>query len=900
MATDIPLSFGQERIWLLEQLTPGLPALHVPLGAQLAGPVHAGALERALLAVADRHETLRTSFHDAGGTPFATVHERARLRLDRAETGSEEDSVEWARAYVRRPFDLTRPELVRAALVRWGPDRHLLVFALHHIVSDGRGLRVLCSELADAYAAFLSGAAWSPEPLTTSYAKQVTEERERAAGREWQSNLAYWRETLEGLPEELELPTDRPRPARSDQRAHAATAVVDRAGLDRVRNLAQQARTSTTMVLAAGFAALLHRHGGATDLAVGLPVSGRDRAAARELIGLFMNVLPVRLRLSPETTFTDLLSRVRDAFLGALEHRQIPLSVLVAELRPERNPARTPFFQVLLNHGRVTDLQLAGVRTRMVWIDLDHMENDVGLTVVDTVDDSAMQVELVCSADLFDAPAAGLLLNRFQTLLADAVADPDRPIGRLNLLDEAERARIAAVCEPPPVPLPPLTLAALIERGLRAWPEVIAVRAPDRDLTYAELGAAADHMAGRFRSEGVSPGDRIALHLARSWPMLVAMLAAWKAGAAYVPIDPTYPPHRIEYMLTDSDAALVVTDPASPDGELPDTGLPVLSIEKALAGPASPPGVVPAASDSVAYVNYTSGSTGRPKGVVVPQRAVVNLLTGMLDTPGCDPDDVVLALTSPSFDVSVLELFLPLLAGATIVLATADDAVNPLRLARLIRDRGVTMAQATPVTWDHLLRVAPGLRLRTALCGGEQLTRELADRLCGVAARVFNMYGPTETTVWSTVAAIRPADTGPVPIGRPIRNTTLRVLDGNGQPAPIGVTGELYIGGSGLALGYHAMPAMTRSRFPAGPAGERWYRTGDLVRLTVGGDLEFRGRADTQVKLNGHRIELDEISAVLRRHPAVAEAVTVVRRDDSETPRLVAYVVPQETDADPG
>ncbi|NES30190.1 amino acid adenylation domain-containing protein [Micromonospora terminaliae] len=481
------------------------------------------------------------------------------------------------------------------------------------------------------------------------------------------------------------------------------------------------------------------------------------------------------------------------------------------------------------------------------------------------------------------------------------MAAPDTPVDRLSLVTEEQRRELLRLCAPPRTPLPDVRSALdLVLASIDRHPDAPAVHSGGRRFTYAELGRHAGRLADRLARQGVTRGDVVAVHLDRSVEALLAMLASWQLGAAYLPVDPTYPRRRVEFILRDARAQVIVTGPATAPDTFTALGTPVVVLDEADGDAADGAPLTATAGGSgedSAYVIYTSGSTGQPKGVNVPHRAVVNFLTSMALRPGLTRDDVMLALTSPSFDISVLELFLPLTVGARIALASTEDARDPQRLLDLITEERVTVLQATPVTWDGILTLAPAhLRLRLALCGGEALTRPLANRLSEAASEVWNMYGPTETTVWSLIAPLRPGpDDEPVPIGRPIQNTSAWVLNPDGDVLPAGVVGELYLGGSGLALGYRGRPGLTDQRFVTGPpetGAERLYRTGDLVRLRPGGDFEFLGRADSQVKIRGHRIEVDEIASLLRRHPGVKEAVVVTRDDGSGNRQLVAYVVP--------
>ncbi|MCU7725968.1 amino acid adenylation domain-containing protein [Actinoplanes sp. KI2] len=921
------IAIAQQWMWLLEQLQLGGSAMHLAAATEISGALDVPRLRRAVQAVADRHEPLRTAFHEIDGELSAAVRDVATPLWETTEADSLDAALEWARTLAERTFDLGRAETMRAGVARIGDGHYLLVLVVHHIVADGFSINVIYDDLTAAYAG-LCDETWTAAPLPMTFADHVESERDQAAGNQWAKNIAYWRAALDGAPPQLSIPTDHSRPARPGRRAHVATATLAGPALTAVRASARDSRVSLTMLLAAAWAATLYRHGGGSDLVIGMPFSGRDRAETQRLVGPLMNVLPVRIQVDGEDSFDQLLKQARRALLGALQNRQVPLTRLVAELQPERSLAVTPFFQTMLNHATARTLELDGLDTSSVPIDIPYVETDLTLTVSESEDQQALRFEVRCNADLFDEPTAPRWLSRFRTLLSAAVTDRSEPVSRLPLLDRAERQLLERLAAAPPTPPPSAAgVVDLIAATTLRSPDAIAVRAGSTTLTYAQLNVLSDRLASAFRASGAKAGSVVALHLDRSWKMLAAMLGVWKAGGAYLPIDPLYPRQRTEYVLIDAEACLIVTDVADLADELNVPALPVLRIGDIMAA-SEPGGWCPSASESdgwcpsasesdgwcpsasapqppspppaeraatapedPAYLIYTSGSTGNPKGVVVPHRAVVNFLASMARAPGCAADDVVLALTSPSFDIAVLELFLPLTVGGTVVIASAEDAVDPHRLAALIASAGVTVMQATPVTWKQLVASGEPVRLRLALCGGEQLTRGLANQLLTVAEQAWNMYGPTETTVWSLITPLSRSDSTVVPIGRPIDNTTVWVLDDNLRECPLGVPGELCIGGAGVALGYHGLPAMTEERFVTGPRGERVYRTGDVARLNAGGEFVMLGRRDNQVKVNGHRIELDEISSVLRRHELVADAITVVRHDDPDTPRLVSYVI---------
>ena len=901
------LSFGQERIWLLEKLMPQRPVHNIAIAYELNGPLNRDALGRAFQAVVDRHAPLRTSFHDVDGQPYAVIHDEVPPVMEVVSLSSSAELSSRVDATAREVFDISRWPLLRATLFQLGPQQHVLTVVVHHIVADGWSMAVLFDDLCDAYVAFRDGVDWNPPALPLTYGRHVVRERQAAWDGSWSDDLAYWRDLLHDAPTLFSMPGARPRPARPTQVAHEAAGQLDGDDLVSLHAFAKERRVSPAMLMAAAWAATLSRHSGQSDIVLGMPVSGRDRPELNRLVGLFMNLVPLRIKVTPGLTFAELVEQIRTSILSALAHRRPPFAALVSELGAERSLAYSPVFQVLFNHASRSPQPFADapeLECRRLPVASKLIQTDIELVVVDAADgDTTMR--LACSADIYDEHMPRLLLDHMTNLLHDGIAAPDTRVDRLRLLSEPQRSRLTALCAPPATPIPDVGSALdLVVAQMTRTPQAPAVTGRTGTLTYEELGRAAAKLAHRFRAHGVGPGSVVAVHVDRSIEALVAMLASWQVGAAYLPVDPSYPRRRVEFVLRDAGASLIVSIRDAATDYLNTLGAPVVLVDDpsdASSGPTVETTLTACPGSTLsdlAYLIYTSGSTGEPKGVEVPHRGVVNFLNSMARRPGITADDVVLALTSPSFDISVLELFLPLTVGARTVIASTEDARDPQRLVDLIEDHDVTVVQATPVTWQQLVEVAPPtMRLRLALCGGEALTRSLANRLCALADQVWNMYGPTETTVWSLVTPVQPAPEGTaVPIGRPIDNTSAWVLDPDGHVLPAGIAGELYIGGAGVAVGYRGRPELTDERFVPGPAetgGDRLYRTGDLVRLRGDGEFEFLGRADSQVKIRGHRIELEEVATLLRRHPRVRDAVVVVRDDGDSDPRLVAYVVPR-------
>ncbi|XVQ87758.1 amino acid adenylation domain-containing protein [Microbispora siamensis] len=859
-----PLSRGQERLWFLNQLDPDDPSYNTAYAYRLRGELDIPALEAAFSAVAARHDALRTRFVQVGGRPAAVVEPPAPVTIEQVAAGSEDEAGRIVRARTNAAFDLAERPPFRVTLVRLGPADHVMCVVLHHINGDGWSLNVLRAEVADHYA----GRAL-PETLPPQYGDHVLALDDSA-------DLDWWVSRLAGAPA-LELPADRPRPATRGTAGGEIRFRVPPELAAKVAESARQARCTPYMLLLAAYQALLSRHSGQADFCVGTPSAGRDSTELEQMIGYLSTTMVLRCDLSGSPSFAELLRRTRRAVLDALAHGDVSFERLIGVLGVERDPSRTPLFQTMFalhTHGDVAD-PVPGLAAEPFPLGWHPARADLSLDLY-AEDAGGLLGVAIYSRELFDHETVELMTERYLVLLAAAVADPSLPVGRLELLTGRERARLAAWNDTA-AELPALTLVDLVLDRVAAAPDAVAVVSegtPRRELTYRELAVQAAGLAARLRDRGVGRGRVVAVRLSRGPAMIVALLGVAMSGAAYLPVDPDYPEARVEYMIEDSGAALVLTD-ADLAGLL--SGLPG---EDPVDAERPSPG-------DTAYVLYTSGSTGRPKGVVVPHRALTNFLLAMRDLVGSEPSDVWLALTSLSFDISALELYLPLVTGGRVVVAGAETARDGAALGRLIAGTGVTHVQATPSGWRVLL--AGDLPPVVALAGGEPLPLALAAELRARVRRLVNMYGPTETTIWSTAWEV-PERPQRVTIGRPIANTTVHVVDAEGAQAPIGVPGELLIGGAGVAAGYLGRPGLTAERFVQ-HGGLRVYRTGDVVRWLADGTLEFIGRTDNQVKLRGHRIELGEIEAVLEAHPAVRQAVVAVRDD-----LLVAFVVPGVTD----
>jgi amino acid adenylation domain-containing protein len=894
-----PLSLMQQRLWLLEKLDPGLSVYNLPSAFRFRGELYVEALVRAVNAIVERHEPVRTRFRVENGEPGQDVMPGIDLALspvhdlsDRPAAQREAELLELLRAEAGRPFDLVKGPLVRGSLYRLAADEHVLFWMPHHAIWDGWSFDVFLNELDVLYTAFAAGKESPLPPLPIRYQDFAAWHRDFLQGEELERQAAYWRTQLGGELPILELPTDKPRPARLSYRGQTESFVLSKAEVDTLTLLGRRANATLYMVLLGAFQTLLYRYTGQEDVIVGTPIRGRTQPETENLLGFFVNTLVFRTDLSKEPSFLELLERVRRVALDAYGHQDMPFELLVQQLGVQRDMSRTPIFQAFFTYQDVSNRQprLGELGYSQVHVHAPVAPTDVYLWVKETGQGLSGGIDY--STDLFEKETIARFLKQLRRLLAAICEDPTQSIARIPILPDAERRAIADVSETT-APYPrEAGVHELVQRRAATHPDRVAVEWQGRTLTYGELDERAGRLATRLRELGVEPGGLVGLYVERSPSMLIAMLAILKAGGGYIPLDPAFPADRLAFMVEDSGVRVLVSERAL-EASLPPQQGRVLYLDDPDSYESGGSSLTTSGGgDGIAYVIYTSGSTGKPKGVMVPHRAVVNFLTSVAELPGLGEDDTVLAVTTLSFDIAVLELWLPLAFGAKIVLATRDDAMDGTRLLGLLRSSKATVLQATPSTWRLLL--AAGLRagdLGKALVGGEAVPKELAEELALRAGSAWNMYGPTETTVWSTCAALK-SPVERVLIGRPLQNTKVHVVDRNGELVPFGVPGELLIGGDGVTLGYLNRPELTREKFIDDPfASGRAYRTGDVVRLLASGSIEYLRRNDNQIKLRGYRIELGEIESAIAQHPSVRQAVALVREDRPGDARLVAYVV---------
>lgn len=888
-------------------MDPGNPALTLAARWRLEGRVSTLQLQQALARLVARHAALRTSFAENDGEPVQRIETAAFCRLRDIDLSAEPASraqpeVERiARLESRAPFDLSAPPLMRATHLRLRDDVSVLLVTAHRLVCDAASIDILARELGALCAALHADRACDlPEAPRT----RAGDAARRDPGRQLPRDEAYWSRALR-LTRNFELPPDRVRPPALTFDGDRVSLRLERDVGDALQDLSRRAGCGLFTTALAALFTLLHRYTGETDIVVGSPVAGRDEADL-ETVGAFADTLVLRADLSGDPAFGVLLERVHASVTAAFLHRSTPLARLVELLQPKRDLSRHALFSIHFT------FQPPAVRTESAgaFCLVDEpappagMLHDLDFQVVDTRDGWSLCCEY--NTALYDRATAGALLAHLANLLRAVAADPAQPISRLPILDADQRLALVEECNRTASAYPAAsTVVRLFDGQARRTPDAIALVCGEQTLSYRELDAASGRLADALLGRGIGRGSRVGICLERSTDLVVALLAVLKSGAAYVPLDPGYPAPRLAQIVDDAQPAAVLTKAALREC-LPATDAHLILLDAALPAIAGSRDRAPDPSpgpDDVAYVIYTSGSTGRPKGVQVGHRALTNLLWSMSSEPGLAAADTLVAVTTVSFDIAALELFLPLIVGARLVLAREQECADGGALLQLLRRHRATVMQATPVTWQLLLaagwRADPPLRM---WCGGEALSRTLADRLRVDGGELWNLYGPTETTIWSSALRVE-AGAGPVPIGPPIANTQFHVLDARGQLVPAGVAGELFIGGDGVALGYLNLPALTQERFVADafrqPAGARLYRTGDRVRRRPRGDFEYLGRADDQVKVRGFRIELGEIEAVLRAHPQVGDAVAVAGLDAAGETAIRAWLVARGAAAAP-
>jgi amino acid adenylation domain-containing protein len=938
-----PLSFAQQRLWFLQQLEPKDTTYNMPRGIRMRGTLDLGALQQTLEEIVSRHEALRTRFEMVDGEPSQVIAPTMEVELPIEDLSGlpqaerEAEALRLARREARRPFELERGPQVRAKLVRLDQEEHLLLLTMHHIVSDGWSWGVFWRELGVLYEAFI---AQKPSPLAElpiQYADYALWQRQWLTGEVLDEQLGYWKRQLAYLPA-LELPTDRPRPAVQTHRGARQWLELPESLTEALKELSRREGATLFMVLLGAFQVLLSRYSSQEDVAVGTPIAGRNRSETEGLIGFFVNTLVMRTDLSGDPSFRELLGRVREVALDAFEHQDLPFEKLVEELRLERDLSRTPLFQVFFNVlnafdtatelsglkvellGRVREVALGSYAHQAVSRSgprdqqLAQSKFDLTLDVLERRE--GLDLVFVYNADLFDDATIERMLEHLKTLLEGIVEDPDRHLSELALMSEAERHLLLFEWNDTKTQYPgDRCIHELFEEQVQLTPEAVAVVFEEQQLTYRELNERANQLAHHLGKHGVGPEVLVGICLERGIDLVVALLATLKVGGAYVPLDPFYPLERLAFMLEDTDAPVLVTQGHLRE-RLPTFRGELVCLdeerEEITRCPAGNP-QTHTTPDNLAYVIYTSGSTGRPKGVMVEHRNLASVRSAWLRNYSgrCL---TWLSTASFSFDVFSGDVLRSVCSGGRLVLCPTYLLTSPRELSRLIAREHIDALECTPSVLaelvQHLNDTGESLeRLAYLIAGADawQVSDFVAARTaCGSGVRIFNTYGVTEATIDSTFfeGEVESIGSGPqVPIGRPIANTEVYVLDDHRNPVPIGVPGKLYIGGAGVARGYLNRPELTAERFVPHPFSDRpgacLYHSGDLVRYRPDGNLEFLGRVDDQVKIRGFRIEPGEVEATLAEHPAVRRSVVVAREDKPGDKRLVAYYVVSERGQDP-
>lgn len=897
-----PLSFSQEQVWLHAQMAGDIPFYNETMTVHRRGPLDPTVLKQCLHEIIRRHEIWRTTFTDLPGEPAQVVHPIPEYPFhlvdlrDLPQCDRESGAIRMATVDARQPLDLKSGPLLRVLLVRMDEEEYRLYVTIHQIIFDAvSAYRVFLPELVALYDAFSTK---TPSPLPgvgIQYADFASGQRAMLTPELLSEHLHYWQKQLAGNLAVLQWPNQHPRPPVETHRGaiQQFSFPADLVGM--LKELGRHQGVSSYMTLLAGLATLLHRYTSQDDVLLGAFTAGRKLAEVENLLGYFVNPLALRIDLSGNPTFAELLLRVRGVVLDALAHEDLPFVHVVQQAQPRPDPSRNPLFQIALSQQPKLANICPGWDLKTEEISNGGSKLDL-VVVVDEREESIFG-PITYNPDLFDAATITSLVEHWQTLLASAAANPFQRIADVPILTQTQREQILFEWNRTGVDDPSdACLHERIEKQVAKTPNAIAITCGGDSLTYRDLNARANQLARWLRRLGVVTGTLVGICVERSIEMVVALLGVLKAGGAYVPLDPAFPKMRLAFMAYDSGLGFLITD-HSPDITLASDGaLVYLPLDwPAISCEGEENLDVEVEPEDLVYVIYTSGSTGQPKGVQISHRAITNLLTSMQLQPGLSQHDSLLAVTTISFDIAALELYLPLVLGARCVIASREASSDGRKLCMMLEDDEITVMQATPSTWMMLLHAGwTGKKNLKVLCGGESLSRELAGRLLPKTSSLWNLYGPTETTVWSAVHQVQSA-ADPVLIGRPIANTQMYILDAALHPVPPGVVGDLYIGGEGLARGYLNRPQLDAERFIKNPfvaeAGSRLYKTGDRARYQSDGCIECLGRIDNQVKLRGFRIELGEIESVVREHPAVRETCAIIREDVPGDQRLVAYVV---------
>ncbi|MFW6359167.1 MAG: amino acid adenylation domain-containing protein, partial [Chroococcales cyanobacterium] len=910
----IPLSFAQQRLWFLEQVVSGSASYHLPFGVRLRGNLNIDVLEQTFQALIARHETLRTTFQTIQGQPCQVIAESVAFKLpiidlqDLSKVEQKAKLEEIAKTEAQRPFDFTQSPLMRVTLLRLSNIESVVLLTMHHIISDGWSMGVLVKELGTLYTALIQGETSPLPPLSVQYADFALWQRQSLAGEVLTSQLDYWKAQLKDAATVLELPTDHPRPAVSTVVGDTRSLLIPKKITQALKALSQQQGVTLFITLLAAFQTLLYRYSGQTDILVGSPVANRNREELESIIGFFVNTLVLRTDLSGNPSFAELLERVRNVALGAYAHQDVPFEQVVEAVQPERSLSHTPLFQVMFVLQNTPQEVLTLPEIELQGFESNRGVANFDLTLSLTETEKGLQGSLEYNTDLFNASTIERMIGHFQVLLEGILANSQQSISQLPLLTPPEIAQLQEWNATESRFADSLCIHQLFEAQVEKTPNAVAVMSDSATLQYAELNAKANQLAHHLQSLGVKSETLVGLCVARSPEMLIGMLAILKAGGAYVPLDPHYPSQRLSLIMEDAQVPVLITQEHLLPS-LPQSNATVVCVDRDWETIAEFPSEnLPCQTqpNNLAYLIYTSGSTGKPKGVMIEHRSLVNYIQSVQRSYEVTENDRVLQFASINFDASAEEIYTPLISGATLVLRTEEMLSSMGQFLQQCQVWDITVLSLPTAFWHELVKqletltLPPSLRL--VVIGGEAALIERVKQWHSSShgVRLLNAYGPTESTIGATLCELVP-ELEISPIGKPLNNVQVHLLDANLQPIPVGIPGEIYLGGLGLARGYLNRPDLTAERFVIKTAedtenteegeGERLYRTGDLGRYLPDGNIEFLGRIDSQVKLRGFRIELGEIEAALREHLMVQDAIALLQGYSSENKRLVAYVV---------
>lgn len=901
----IKLTYSQQRQLFLELLDRDTAVNNLSVFLQLLGNLDEKALTQSANQIIARHEILRTSFSFDMGLPTAEIAQEISLSISVHDLQSfkgkagEIEALRLAEKEVLKPFDLRQAPLIRIELYKLDTEKYFLLFVAHHTVADGWSLGVFLQELMLFYENNAMGKTTQISGLPIQYFDYAHWQSDDKQHEKLKNSLSYWKEQLNGDLPVLELATDKKRGARQSFNGGTHRFELSKDLTEKLEMLSRQEDVTMYMTLLTTFYIVLHRYSQQNEILIGSPVANRHVPEIENLIGVFINVVVLRLNLDGNPDFRSLLQQVKNISTAAHSHQNFPFEKLVEELKPKRDLSRSPLFQVLFNmqNSPMPELKIPGIET--TFLDIDRGVSQFDLTLMMSKLNGQYQATVEYNLDLFNPPTISRIFNSYMLVLEAALAQPHLPISKLRFAPQEEMDVLLYEFNQTQLNVPhEKCMHMLFEEQAEKTPDAIAVIYNQEELNYRELNKRANNLAKHIESMGGDVGVRVGVLMERSVNIVEALLSVHKLGAVYIPIDTSLPSERIQFIIQDAEIHILLTNIDTES--LVDNTVKIVQVGKVDLSEDNDRSTFPVKvnSDQLAYIIYTSGSSGKPKGVMVNHSSLVNLLWSMRTSPGINSDDLLLAVTSISFDIAALELFLPLITGATTVIASKEMTTNTLLMGEAINLHKITIMQATPATWQLLVDTGwagkPDLK---ALCGGEALTRKLADKLLDKIGVLWNMYGPTETTIWSSISQIQKGN-DPITIGKPIGNTQLYILDRNAEPLPVGVVGELYIGGSGLAEGYLNSSELTQAKFVqhtinTTPAA-RLYKTGDSARFLTEVSIEVLGRKDDQLKLNGHRIELGEIRSVFIEHPFVNDAIVIVRTHSYGNTQLIAYFVCSE------